>query len=335
MHSADLARMHSHSNTKNDGDSGLPLAPGAFQPCDNAQQGQALQAWLETQQQLCAVQWREQTASTNADLLAWVRSDSAERTPQLRVAGHQTAGRGRQGRPWMDDEHGSLLASLAWPFAPGTTISGLSVAVGVWLAQCLHGLGATQARLKWPNDVLLHERKLAGVLVELADTPQARWAVIGIGLNLRSPPDLPEAIGLDACDLQQHAPNRTKGGGAWGSQGHSQDRSGSRQAHPSRWDVLQRLTPAMLAALPIFAQTGLAPWTQTWNTLHAWSGEPVEMLDRGELRQTGLALGVDDSGHLLLQTTEGLRRVASGDVSLRRAKAPPSAPIATGNATPY
>ncbi len=305
------------------------LASATARIARDADQALALQAWLGTQQQPCAVQWCEQTASTNADLLAWVRSGSAELAPLLRVAGHQTAGRGRQGRAWMDDEHGSLLASLAWPFAPGTAISGLSVAVGVWLAQCLHGLGATQARLKWPNDVLLHDRKLAGVLVELADTPQARWAVIGVGLNLRSPTDLPEAIGLDACDLPQHATHCPKAAGARENLDPSQDRLGSPQAHPSRWDVLQRLTPAMLAALPIFAQTGLAPWTQTWNTLHAWNGEPVEMLDRGELRQTGLALGVDDSGHLLLQTAEGLRRVASGDVSLRRAKAPSAAPVAT------
>nr|WP_288120106.1 biotin--[acetyl-CoA-carboxylase] ligase [Thiomonas sp.] len=260
-------------------------------PADDPQHAQALQAALAAQNLRCAVAWTPETASTNADLLERVRSGNCALDPQLRVAGHQTAGRGRQGRPWLDGKRdGSLLCSLAWPFAPGTPIAGLSVAVGVWLAQNLHALGASGAQLKWPNDVLLQNRKLAGILVELADTAQARWAVIGIGLNLQTPPEWPEAVGLDACGLRT-----------------------------SRWDMLRLLAPAMLAGLPIYAQTGFSPWAEAWNRLHAWRGESVAVLDHGERHTTGLALGVDDQGCLLLQTPQGLRRVASGDVSLRRA----------------
>ena len=312
----------------------------------DASQALALQTLLEAQQQACTVHWCDQIDSTNAELLARVRAadsqppknhagppqamlapaDGRRRScgpggagPQLLVAGHQTAGRGRQGRPWVDGAHTSLLASLAWPFAPGTPIAGLSVAVGVWMAQCLHGLGATEVRLKWPNDVLLHERKLAGVLVELADTQLARWAVIGMGLNLRSPPGLPDAIGLDACHPHRDAPDSSSTGSPPGGQANW---GTARPLRLSRWDVLQRLMPAMLAGLPIYAQAGFAPWSDAWNQLHAWTGEPVAVLDHGTLRQTGLALGVDDSGHLLLQTAQGTSRVASGDVSLRRAAAP-------------
>ena len=257
---------------------------------NDLQHAQDLQAALAVQGLRCAVAWTPETVSTNADLRERVRNANCVLEPQLRVAGHQTAGRGRQGRPWLDGGHGSsLLCSLAWPFAPGTPIAGLSVAVGVWLAQNLHALGASGAQLKWPNDVLLQDRKLAGVLVELADTAQARWAVIGIGLNLQTPPEWPEAIGLDACGLRA-----------------------------SRWDVLRLLAPAMLAGLPIYAQTGFSPWVEAWNRLHAWHGESVAVLDRGERHEAGLALGVDDQGCLLLQTPQGLRRVASGDVSLRR-----------------
>uniref|UniRef100_E6PWK8 Putative Biotin--(Acetyl-CoA-carboxylase) ligase n=1 Tax=mine drainage metagenome TaxID=410659 RepID=E6PWK8_9ZZZZ len=318
-------------------------APQATPACASADAGEALalQTLLGAQQQACAVHWCEQIGSTNAELLARVRGAEplkkhagppqvflppsggltrndrfGDANPQLLVAGHQTAGRGRQGRPWVDGAHTSLLASLAWPFAPGTPIAGLSVAVGVWLAQCLRGLGAAEVRLKWPNDVLLQERKLAGVLVELADTQLARWAVIGIGLNLRSPPDLPDAIGLDACHLHQSAPNSPP---ADSPQGGQENLGAARRFLVSRWDVLRRLMPAMLAGLPIYAQAGFAPWTDAWNQLHAWTGEPVVVLDHGTLRQTGQALGVDDSGHLLLQTADGVRRVASGDVSLRRA----------------
>ncbi|WP_051849368.1 biotin--[acetyl-CoA-carboxylase] ligase [Thiomonas sp. FB-Cd] len=258
----------------------------------DAQKAQTLEGQLAAQNLACSVRWMEQTTSTNADLLQRVRAGGGALSPQLLVVGHQTAGRGRQARVWQDAGN-SLLTSLAWPFAPGAAIAGLSVAVGVWLTQSLRGLGSREARLKWPNDVLLHGRKVAGVLVELADTPQARWAVIGIGLNLRTPPDMPHATGLDAIGSNP----------------------------PDRWEVLHKLAPALLAGLPIFAQSGLAPWIDAWNHLHAWTGQAVAVLDQGETRHTGIALGVDDSGCLLLETPQGLRRVSSGDVSLRLAGA--------------
>ena len=322
-----------------------PVTQGPPSSTD-ASQALALQTLLEAQHQACTVHWCDRIDSTNAELLARVRAAGAKplgkhalsppsvlahrggprrsggpenADPQLLVAGHQTAGRGRQGRPWVDSSHTGLLASLAWPFAPGTPVAGLSVAVGVWLAQCLHGLGATEVRLKWPNDVLLQERKLAGVLVELADTQLARWAVIGIGLNLRSPPDLPDAIGLDAS---HHHPSTSGSASADAPRGWPANQGAARPLFLNRWDVLQRLMPAMLAGLPIYAQTGFAPWSDAWNQLHAWAGEPVAVLDHGTLRQTGVALGVDASGHLLLQTAQGTCRVASGDVSLRRAAVP-------------
>ncbi len=260
---------------------------GSFHSID-AQKAQTLEDQLAAQGLGCNVRWIEQTTSTNADLLRHVRAGGSALGPQLLVAGHQTAGRGRQARVWQDAGN-CLLTSLAWPFARGAAIGGLSVAVGVWLTQSLHGLGARAARLKWPNDVLLDGRKLAGVLVELAETPEARWAVIGIGLNLRAQPDMPYATGLDAIGIDS----------------------------PDRWDVLHKLAPALLAGLPIYAQSGLPPWVEAWNRLHAWAGQAVAVLDQGETLHTGIALGVDESGCLLLQSPQGLRRVSSGDVSLR------------------
>lgn len=235
----------------------------------------------------CAVDWVEETSSTNADLLQYARRADDMARPRLRVAGHQSAGRGRQGRAWLDDRS-SLLVSLAWPFPPATGIAGLSLAAGVWLAQALHELGAHDVRLKWPNDVLLHGGKLAGILVELADSAHARWAVIGIGLNLRRPDGTPGASGLDDCGVDA-----------------------------SRWDVLARLAPTMLAALPVYAQAGFVPWQDAWNARHAWAGAAVRVVDANTTRERGVALGADADGCLVLDTPDGRRRVLSGDVSLR------------------
>ncbi len=247
----------------------------------------ALERALERAGHDCAVEWTHATASTNADLLQYARQANGTARPRCRIAGHQHAGRGRQGRPWHDDRT-SLLMSLAWPFPVSTAVAGLSLAAGVWLAQVLQALGAHDVRLKWPNDVLLHGGKLAGILVELADNGHARWAVIGIGLNLCRPVDVPGASGLDDCGVKV-----------------------------SRWDVLGQLVPAMLAALPVYAQAGFGPWQDAWNARHAWQGAAVRVVDANTTRERGVAVGADADGCLMLDTPEGRRRIVSGDVSLR------------------
>ncbi len=251
----------------------------------------ALQRGLEAAGHACAVRWVAETGSTNSDLLAQVRAGGG--TVQCLVAGHQSAGRGRRSRNWIDAAPGdageALLCSLAWPLPRGSELAGLSLAVGVWLLQALQALGLRDAALKWPNDLLLGPRKLAGVLVEVADAPDARWVVIGIGLNLRAPQGLEQAAGLHQAGV-----------------------------HAGRWAVLQALLPRLLSGLQGFAQHGFAPWMEDWNRLHAWAERPVQVLgEDGAPRLRGQALGVDEHGFLWLRTAQGRERVASGDVSLR------------------
>ncbi len=235
----------------------------------------------------CTLQWCAQIDSTNAELLRRVRAHPGAGA-QCLVAGTQSAGRGRQGRRWIDAD-AAVLTSLAWPFAAGTPLDALSLACGVWLAQTLQALGACGVGLKWRNDVLLRANKLAGVLVELADTQEARWAVIGIGVNLRLPD------GVDgAAALEQIA------------------------APPTRWELLEQLLPTLLQGLGSFALSGFAPWQPAWNALHAWHGDAVRVIEGGQTVASGVACGVDASGCLLLETDGGILPVRSGDVSLRR-----------------
>ena len=132
-----------------------------------------------------------QIDSTNSELMRRARAGRLE--PVLLVAEQQTAGRGRLGRDWHSDagggrsSGGSLTFSLGLPLSPRDW-SGLSLAVGVSLVQSLH----PDLRLKWPNDVWLHERKLAGILIETASLGEARYAVVGVGINIKEP----EATGL-------------------------------------------------------------------------------------------------------------------------------------------
>ncbi|HYG13764.1 MAG TPA: biotin--[acetyl-CoA-carboxylase] ligase, partial [Methylophilaceae bacterium] len=120
------------------------------------------------------------------------------------AASLQTKGRGRRGRAWQSGLGASLTFSLLWRFQAGAAaLSGLSLAVGVALIRALHAAGVKDARLKWPNDVLVNQHKLAGILIELqGDMEGPSAAVIGIGLNLRLPEHVKRHIDQAATDLQ-------------------------------------------------------------------------------------------------------------------------------------
>jgi BirA family biotin operon repressor/biotin-[acetyl-CoA-carboxylase] ligase len=116
------------------------------------------------------IEWVAETGSTNADLLAWVREAPADSVlaPRALVAERQSAGRGRLGRAWESTPGASLTFSLAWPFAAGIDLSGLSLAVGVALAEALDPRPGAALRigLKWPNDLWL----------VAAPSPDESWA---------------------------------------------------------------------------------------------------------------------------------------------------------------
>ena len=122
-----------------------------------------------------------ETGSTNDDLVAF--ADAPDRT--VLVAGHQTGGRGRLGRRWEAPPRANLLASMLFrdvPEQPGD----LTRAVGIAAVDAVAVVSGLQTRLKWPNDVLLDGRKLAGILAQRSG---AGAVVVGIGLNVGWAPE--------------------------------------------------------------------------------------------------------------------------------------------------
>lgn len=240
-----------------------------------------------------AIEVVAETGSTNADLLARCAQLLG---PTLRIAGQQTAGRGRAGRPWLSQADASLMFSLAWRFkGPLPAMVGLPLAVGVALAETMGSLGVP-VQLKWPNDLIKDGSKLAGILVE---TRQAQdggvWAVIGCGINLTMPDALEQQIGRSVSAVP------------W-------------LAQMERNALVAALLSRLAGVLAEFDDTGFAPFTERWNALHAWQGREVKILDNGQLLQQGIAAGVDQLGRLLLATEGGLVEIMSGDVSLRLAQ---------------
>jgi BirA family biotin operon repressor/biotin-[acetyl-CoA-carboxylase] ligase len=236
-----------------------------------------------------------ETGSTNADLLA--RLDSLT-SPVLLVTETQTAGRGRSGRSWHSAAGASLTFSLAWRFKRSLqALVGLPLAVGVAIAEAL-ALFDVDVHLKWPNDVLRDGSKLAGILIETASVRHApqggTWAVIGIGLNLAVPAGLAAQIGRPVAAMPAAGLDRNR--------------------------LMATLLTELSKALAQFDAAGFGAFVARWNRLHAYAGQSVAIMDHGEILHQGRAIGVDDSGRLLLEVGGERVAIVAGDVSLRIAE---------------
>ena len=228
-------------------------------------------------------------ASTNAELMR--RAETGAPSGSVVVAERQTAGRGRMGRTWFAEPGASLTFSLLWRFAPGTPPYGLSLAVGVGLAEALEDLGVRDLALKWPNDVLRAGRKLAGVLVELA--PGATHvAVIGVGINLRLPESMPDEVRAIAAALDVDL---------------------------SRHDLLAALLNRLHDVLTEFGRDGFLALRTRWLARCGHIDTAVRILSEFGPPLVGHCIGVDVDGALQIETPSCIQRVLSGEVSLRPA----------------
>jgi BirA family biotin operon repressor/biotin-[acetyl-CoA-carboxylase] ligase len=243
-----------------------------------------------------ALEIHDRMDSTNSYLMRAASAGAAHGT--CAVAELQTAGRGRRGRAWQAGLGNSLAFSVLWRFECGAgALSGLSLAVGVALMRALHELGAPEAALKWPNDVLAREQKLAGILIELQgdmDGPSA--AVIGIGLNLRLPEAMLRAIDQPATDLYRLL---------------------GKAVTPD--DVLSALLRHLADVLQVFEQSGFEELRAEWTSHHAYHGQPVCMVMPDGRIIEGIAEGIAADGALQVRTAEGVQRFTAGEISMRGA----------------
>jgi BirA family biotin operon repressor/biotin-[acetyl-CoA-carboxylase] ligase len=146
--------------------------------------------------------WRvrivEETGSTNADLLAHATAGAPHRS--VLAARHQTAGRGRLDRRWEAPAGANLLVSLLFRDVPEFPHE-LTQRVALAAARACHRMAGPEPELKWPNDLLLHGDKLAGVLAQSADTSDGRVVVVGIGINVGWAPEGAAKVGDDVDPL--------------------------------------------------------------------------------------------------------------------------------------
>jgi len=238
-----------------------------------------------------AVSVLDSVDSTNAEALRAISKGAP--MPLLVLAERQTAGRGRRGRVWVSPYGENLYYSLAVRMEGGMArIEGLSLVVGLAVLEALREEGVTDAGLKWPNDVLVGGRKLAGILLELVGDPgDVCHVVIGVGVNVNMKNTA--SVDQDWTSVRLQAARLV-------------DRS--RLAA-----VISRKLHANLAR---HARLGFAQMREEWEQHHLWQGRAVT-LSSGARQVEGVALGVDDQGALRLKV-EGLEQVFSGgELSLR------------------
>jgi BirA family biotin operon repressor/biotin-[acetyl-CoA-carboxylase] ligase len=219
-----------------------------------------------------------------------------ERAKALAVAGaphgtlvtalEQTAGRGRQGRSWVAPPGAALLMSLVVRGLEARHAL-LPLAAAVAVCDGCEAAAPVRCAIKWPNDVWIDGRKLAGILIE--GRPQEGWAVVGIGINVTTEP------GQFPADLRELATSLRAAAGDG--------------APESPDELLGTLLPALERRLAAAPEDVLAAWRER----DALRGSPVRWAS-GE----GVAAGVSESGALLVETDEGPVELDAGEVHLLR-----------------
>lgn len=237
--------------------------------------------------------------STNEELARQLAGDAGmlpEREVSLCLAETQTAGRGRRGRHWMSSPGDSLCFSLLRCFPRGLVgVECLGLVTGIAVVRALKRLGAQRLGLKWPNDVVVDGRKLAGVLLEMHCGGMGEYQIIfGIGVNTRQSRALEEVVDQPwlALDALMNAP-----------------------VDRNRLSAL--LVSELLDCVDQFEKDGFAAFREEWACLDCTAGRQVTVHMADGSRVSGRACGISAQGGLQVETAEGLRLFNGGEVSLR------------------
>ncbi|MDD2050820.1 bifunctional biotin--[acetyl-CoA-carboxylase] ligase/biotin operon repressor BirA [Pseudomonas putida] len=229
--------------------------------------------------------------STNAQALRAITEGQA--APFLVLAERQTAGRGRRGRQWASPFAENLYYSLVLRIEGGMRqLEGLSLIVGLAVMRTLQSFGVAEAGLKWPNDVLVNNQKIAGILLELVGDPaDVCHVVLGIGINVNMQ-------ATTEVDQQWTSVRRETG------------------AAIDRNLLVARLNHNLQLDLERHRQAGFAAFQHEWEQAHLWQGRAVSLI-AGVNKIDGVVLGIDGQGALRLEVDGVEKSFSGGELSLR------------------
>ncbi|MFQ6129420.1 MAG: biotin--[acetyl-CoA-carboxylase] ligase [Candidatus Hadarchaeaceae archaeon] len=213
----------------------------------------------------------------------------------LVVAETQTTGKGRRSRNWYSPEGGVYLSIILRPEVSPSRAPLMALLAGLATAKTIRKLYKLKVELKWPNDILVNDRKVGGVLIEIAaEADIINWLVVGIGLNANTKASLPRELRKTAVSLEEECGRKI-----------------------SRMELVRKLLEEVEQLYLIFKKHGSAPILEGWKSMTNTLGVPVRVTN-GKVIE-GKAVDVDQDGALIIKLADGsVRRVVAGDVSLRR-----------------
>ena len=264
------------------------------------------EAWIretmrpEARKKLARLTVLPETDSTNSHLL---RLPTEDRHAHAVLADRQTVGRGRRQRAWHSPAGGNIYLSLGWRVeATPWPLSTLALVAAVAVCEALSQAGLDGHGIKWPNDILVNGRKLAGILVESQSSgSQSTLVVLGVGLNVRMP-DAGEERVDDVIDQP------------WTDLASEMN---PEVGVPDRNQLSAMLLDALLSALDRFKENGFATFNEAWRQRDLLYGKRI-MVEQNGVRIIGEARGIDKDGGLLLDTgASGVQVCHSGEVSVR------------------
>ncbi len=239
------------------------------------------------------------TTSTNDRVMSAIRNGQITESGFVCLAEHQSLGRGRRGKSWASPLGGGLYLSFAWCFERGAeSLEGMSLSVAVAVVEVLkNNFLIKNLKIKWPNDIFLADKKLGGILIDVAgEAGGPCWAVIGVGLNICNTKAVMHTVDQPWIDLSDGA-------------GVAVSRN-----HLAAW-IVAEIAKKLIA----HEQDGFCLTNKEWSKYDAFFEKKVVVRMSESEFLSGISKGISASGGLMIDV-DGVRRVIkSGEVSLRRA----------------
>ena len=214
-------------------------------------------------------------------------------SPDYLLAEMQNRGRGRQGKTWLAAPYQSILATRCWRHdCINQDVSGLSLVVGIAVMRVLRARGISSCGLKWPNDVLVDDAKLGGILIEMSgELDGVVDIVIGFGLNVSLPVSLRKLCDRKITDLQSHSSEQI-----------------------DRNELMVELIHSLDGVLSEFSRGGFSRFAQEWQDYHYYQFKTIQIQQPNRSIE-GVAMGVDGRGALIVKSTAGdMIHITTGEV---------------------
>jgi len=234
--------------------------------------------------------------STNRYLLDKLDISSCKRSQRVCLAEMQASGRGRRGRDWQSPFARNIYLSLSWQFQGGVVaMEGLSLALGVAAAESLEALGCKHISLKWPNDILVGNAKLGGILIEIVgDASGLCHAVVGMGVNVDMPANVGANIDQPWTDLKSIM-----------------------SQVPERNEIIGVMLKRFAELLSVYETVGFGDYRARWESRNACRNKRV-FLSAPSISIDGVMRGVSKSGAAQIDVNGTLEEFIGGEISLRQ-----------------